>query len=196
MNFINESQRELYWEQGYLVVEQFFSTEGTDEINKLLRNVATKNFAAMLNMDRPEDLLRQSPDSSSEDRAAVSKAVREIQLDVRMVGILEELYGREMTAIQSLIIYKEAGTPFADQAWNPHQDNSYTQNPDGLYIAVGYSLLSLSPENGGLYFYPGSHKEQVLPFAPVEGARQKEGANPGNCCAPPEKYKKKGYCLK
>jgi ectoine hydroxylase-related dioxygenase (phytanoyl-CoA dioxygenase family) len=195
MKFINEDQRKLYWAQGFLVVEEFFAPKESERIYNLLRKVATKNFDVFLNMDRSEDLLKQSPDSAPLAREAVSKAIREVQLDARMVGILEELYEREMTAVQSLIIYKEKGTPFADQAWNPHQDNSYTRNPNGLYIAVGYPLLGLSPENGGLYFYPGSHKEEILPFEPVEGARQKAGANPGNCCLPPEKYKKMDITL-
>ena len=39
-------------------------------------------------------------------------------------------------------------------------------------------------------FYPGSHKEKILPFDFVEGAMQKAGANPGNSCVVPDKYKK------
>jgi ectoine hydroxylase-related dioxygenase (phytanoyl-CoA dioxygenase family) len=190
MEFINEDQHRVYWDKGYLVVEQFFSEKETQGIYRSLRKVASKDFEIMLHLDRAEDLFRQSPDSEPADREEVSKVVREVQVHKRMVGILEELYGREMVVVQSIMIYKEADTPFCDQAWNPHQDNSYVQNPNGMYLAVGYPLLDHSPENGGLYIYPGSHKENLLPMRPVEGAKQKAGESPGNICDVPDKYEK------
>jgi phytanoyl-CoA hydroxylase len=194
--FVDESQFELYSEQGYLIIEGFFSEPELIRIYASLRSVASEDFKVMLNLDRAEDLLEQSPDSDPADRAVVSKMIREIQLNERMVGILEELYGREMVAVQSLIIYKEKGTPYSNQAWNPHQDNSYTQNANGMYLAVGYPLLDCNSENGGLYFYPGSHKEDILPSEDVEGAKQKAGENPGNKCIIPDKYKKVDINLK
>lgn len=197
MEFITEEQNSAYWEKGFLIIEQFVDPEEVDTIYEAMRKVATVDFRAMLNIDRAEDLLRQSPHSDPSHRQDVSKLTREIQLNKRMVGILTELYGREMVAVQSILIYKEQGSPFADQAWNPHQDNSYIMSPNDMYIAVGYPLSDMTPENGGLYFYPGSHKEGVLPNVPVEGANQKAGENPGNLCLEiPDKYKKEDVFLK
>tara|TARA_B100000686_G_scaffold114558_1_gene122079 strand:- start:768 stop:1514 length:747 start_codon:yes stop_codon:yes gene_type:complete len=195
MKFIDENQYKLYWEQGYLAIEQFWETEQADRVRESLRKVANKDFSIMLNVDRDEDLENQSPDSDVYDRKVASKLVREVQLNKRMAGVLGELYRREMVVVQSIIIYKEKGTLFADQAWNPHQDNSYVQSPNDMYIAVGYPLLEFSPENGGLYVYPGSHKEELLPMRPVEGARIKAGESPGNICEIPDQYEKKDISL-
>jgi ectoine hydroxylase-related dioxygenase (phytanoyl-CoA dioxygenase family) len=196
MKFISEEQRKLYWEQGYLIIDGFLGASQAGVINQLLRKVAQEDFKTMLQLDRRDDLLRQSPDSDPDDRAEVSKEIRKLQLNERMVGIVEELYGREMVVVQSIIIYKEAGKPFADQAWNPHQDNSYAQSPNGMYLAVGYPLSDFSPENGGLYLYPGSHKEGLFPWENIEGANQKSGESAGNNITIPDKYKKVDIRLK
>ena len=190
MNFITEDERKFYWEQGYLIIEEFLGASQAGVINKLLRKVASQDFNIMLHLDRSEDLLRQSPDSDPADRAEVSSEIRKIQLDQRMVGILEELYEREMVTVQSIIIYKESGKPFADQAWNPHQDNSYVQNPNGMYLAVGYPLLDFSPENGGLFIYPGSHKDGLYRWEDTEAANQKYGEGAGNKITVPDRYEK------
>ncbi|MDA8560527.1 phytanoyl-CoA dioxygenase family protein [Nitrospinae bacterium] len=196
MKFTTEDERKFYWEQGYLIIEGFLGVSRASAVNQILRKVATEDFSIMLHLDRSDDLLRQSPDSDPDDRAEVSKEIRKIQLNERMVGIVEELYDREMVVVQSIIIYKEAGKPFADQAWNPHQDNSYAQSPNGMYLAVGYPLSDFSPENGGLYLYPGSHKEGLFAWENVEGANQKYGESAGNSLAVPDKYKKVDIRLK
>ena len=195
MKFIDEDQFKLYWERGYLAIEHFLETGQADKIRESLRKVANKDFSIMLNVDRDEDLESQSPDSDVYDRKVASELVREVQLNRRMAGILGELYEREMVVVQSLIIYKEKGTPFADQAWNPHQDNSYIQNPNGMYIAVGYPMLDMTPENGGLYVYPRSHREDILPMRSVEGAKVKVGEKPGNICEIPDQYEKTDISL-
>lgn len=196
MRFVSDEERSSYWEHGYLVIEKFLDTDYAVKIYQLLRSVASKDFNIMLHLDRSEDLLQQSPHSDSEIRAEVSKTIRSVQLNKRMVGILEDLYEREMVTVQSIIVYKEAGKPSADQHWHPHQDNSYAQNPNGMYLAVGYPLLDCSPDNGGLYVYPGSHKEGLYLWDDVEGAKQKYGEGAGNKIVVPEKYEKVDIELK
>jgi ectoine hydroxylase-related dioxygenase (phytanoyl-CoA dioxygenase family) len=108
-----------------------------------------------------------------------------------MVGILEELYEREVACLQSIILFKEKNSSYQSTSWNPHQDNSYPRNKNNLYISVGYALSSFSPENGGFYIYPGSHKEGILPFETNDAAAvSKVGENPGNTCVIPSKYQK------
>ena len=45
-----------------------------------------------------------------------------------IVSILEELQEHEVVALMSQMLFKEAGSRYADQAWQPHQDNVYVQN--------------------------------------------------------------------
>lgn len=197
MRFISEEQHEFYWGNGYLVVEGFFSDGEAETLYETSKKIATCDFKTILNLDREEDVLRQNPESKEKDRKALANLIKWVQFHPRMVGILEELYSREMGTLQSIILFKEKGSPYQSTAWNPHQDNAYIQNKNNLYLAVGYPLMDFSPENGGFYIYPGSHKEDILPFEHNNAASQsKVGENPGNKCEIPDKYEKMDVCLK
>tara|TARA_B100000686_G_scaffold114558_1_gene122086 strand:+ start:11416 stop:12162 length:747 start_codon:yes stop_codon:yes gene_type:complete len=196
VKFISKDQFKFYWENGYLIIENFFSHEEAEYIHQALNDIARKDFKPLLNMDRIEETLKQNPDCDPKDMKRTAKIVRETQCNPKMVSILEELYERELQSIQSLIVYKRKSSPYKDQAWNSHQDNSYIQNPNNLCFAVGYPLIDISPKNGGLYVYPGSNKEDVLPVRQAEGINQKIGKKPGNACEIPSHYKKLDIFLK
>jgi YVTN family beta-propeller protein len=55
-------------------------------------------------------------------------------------------------------------TPDGRQAWVPHQDATYVDAKDGTYIQVHIFLVQNKKENGGLYYYSGSHREPKLPY--------------------------------
>ena len=191
MRFINNEQFEFYWGNGYLVIEKFFSCGEVEIFYESAKKVAASDYRTLLNLDREEDILKQNPDSNKEDREALAKLIKWIQFHPRMIGILEELYKREMATLQSIILFKENGSPYQSTAWNPHQDNAYVQNKNNLYLAVGYPLHEFSPDNGGFYIYPGSHKEGILPYEYNENAaKSKVNESPGNKCEIPEKYEK------
>ena len=190
MRCISEEQDQFYWENGYLIIKNFFTNEEVEQLYQALNSVARKDFRPLLHIDREEEMIKQNPDCDPENRKHAAKLIRGVQCNPRMVALLEELYKKELQTIQSLMVYKKKPSPYEDQAWNPHQDNSYVQNPNNLCFAVGYPLLDFSPKNGGLYVYPGSHKEGVLPMIPVAGIMHKKGEKPGNICEIPSQYKK------
>jgi phytanoyl-CoA hydroxylase len=197
MRFISKEQHDFYWENGYLVVEEFFSSGEAENLYETAKKIATSDFKTILNLDREADVLSQNPASKEEDREALANIIKWVQFHPRMVGILEELYAREMATLQSIILFKENGSPYQSTAWNPHQDNSYIQNKNNLYLAVGYPLMDFFPENGGFYIYPGSHKEGILPFELNNAAsKSKVGENPGNKSKIPDKYEKLDIRLK
>jgi len=94
------------------------------------------------------------------------------------------------THCRPTFFFKRPGTPYAAQEWNPHQDNSYPRAEPLAYSAVEIALADQSPQTGSMYFYPGSHKEGLLPFEEMTGYREKSGAKPGNRCEVPAKYEK------
>lgn len=197
MKFISKEQYDFYWGNGYLINEKFFSEGEADLFYESAKKIATKDFKTILHLDREEDLRCQNPDSKEEDRKAIANLTRWMQFHPRMVGILEELYGREMVTLQSIILFKEKGSPYQSTAWHPHQDNAYIKNKKNLYLAVGYPLMDFFPENGGFYIYPGSHKENILPFEFNKAAAKSEvDEKPGNKCEIPEKYEKLDIHLK
>ena len=162
----------VYKENGYLVVKDLFSSEECDRFLETAKSHADEKFSAILNLDR------------------TVPALREVMKDPKIVQILEALQGAEVVGLMSQILFKEAGSPYASQAWNPHQDNAYPQAADGAYITINLFLRDADPENGGMYIYPGSHNEGTLPFEPTISYREKAGSNPGNPCKVPPQYKR------
>lgn len=171
---LTRKEIDFYNENGYLVVEELFSSEECDKILSVCEQYADAEFHNIINLDRQDQRLR------------------DVIRDPRIVNIVETLQGgRENVALMSQILFKRVGTPYASQAWNPHQDNSYPQAKKGTYMQINLSLAASDEENGGLYFYPGSHNEDILPFEPTISYREKPGSQPGNKITNiPSKYKK------
>lgn len=117
--------------------------------------------------------------------------------DPRQISLLRQLHegpyeeragktGLKWGGLMTQVIFKEAGTQYGDQAWNPHQDNSYVLNPNGLYVTTNTFFADADMENGTMYIYPGSHKKGILPFEEIKSYREEKGKNPGNMAAIPE----------
>ncbi len=218
---LSQDQINRYHRDGYLVVPQVFSHTECDEILTRIRSYANKDFAAIMNPDRPEYLLVQYPacsysmkedsdadnignfvdkvrgiieNSNTFESAGIlglsvsdlerlfdnSRFLRNVMRDPRKVSILETLQGREVSALMSQMLFKEAGTPYADQGWKPHQDNAYPKNLNGQYITTNLFLADADKENGTLYIYPGSHKLGLLDCDATLSYREAKGTSPGN----------------
>ena len=220
---LSRDQISSYRQDGYLVVPNVFSHDECDYILDKIRLYANRDFAAIMNPDRPEFLLAQLPEckyaiSDTEDAPAIgiyvdrvqevlaryddnhSKArefeikesiledllntslfLREVMRDTRQKNILETLQEREVVALMSQMLFKEAGTRYArEQAWKPHQDNAYPQNPNGQYITTNLFLADANKENGTLYIYPGSHKLGLLSAESAPSYREAKGKAPGS----------------
>ena len=159
---LRQDQINFFHDNGYLVVDNLFSEEECDAINKLTRKHADNSFAAILNPDRKFEEIR-----------SVMKAPK-------IVSILQTLANTEVVGLMSQVLFKEAGSPYAGQAWNPHQDNTYPQTPNGEYVTINIALQDQDIENGCLYIYPGSHKDGLFPFEPTKSYRENPKSNPGN----------------
>ena len=159
-------------------MEGVFSSSECDKLLETFERHANKDFAAILNLDR------EIPEA------------RAVMKNPKIVSILETLQGENVVGLMSQVLFKKAGSPYASQAWNPHQDNAYPQGRPGAYITINLFLADADPENGGMYIYPGSHREPLLPFEPVKSYREDLGANPGNIVKVPEKYKRADVIVK
>lgn len=157
-----QEQINLYRQNGYLVVPRLFSPEECDVLLAIIKTHADKDFSAILNLDRTVPELR-----------AVMK-------DPGIVRILETLQGAEVVGLMSQVLFKEPGSPYAVQAWNPHQDNAYLQAKPGTCVTIHLFLADHDRTNGGLYVYPGSHAHGLLPAVPTVSYHEKPGTNPGN----------------
>lgn len=161
---LTPEQIKSYQDNGYLVVEGLFTPEESEAINQVARTKADEKFSAVMNPDRELSYLR------------------DVMKLPRIVSILEALQGKEVVGLMSQILFKEAGSPYAPQAWNPHQDNAYPKSK-GEYITINIALKPMDVENGCLYMFPGSHKEGLYPCEETVSYREIPGSNPGNTVA-------------
>jgi phytanoyl-CoA hydroxylase len=103
-----------------------------------------------------------------------------------IVGIMRQILGDKISAIQSQFFYGKPGTP----GFQPHQDNRFVNAPAGQFASVWIALTDVSKENGGLYMYPGTHREPLLDVVEVpfeESLLQDRNALRLRCVIP-EKY--------
>lgn len=191
----------FYRENGYIVVEDLFSSEECEAVLGIYKRYAKPDFRGIMNLERGTVEYKETVDGKEvaerltvdeEDTSAVWRMVS----NSRVVKILDVLQGAEAVHLQSMLLFKEAGSPYAKQAWNPHQDNAYPQADYGMYITGNIAFADQDPSNGGMYIYPGSHLEPILPNVPVKSFNEKPGSNPGHCVEVPPQYGAVDLCLK
>lgn len=184
---------EFYQNNGFLVVEKIFTSGECDDIVAVFERYARPDHRGIMNLDRGfieyEEVIDgkeiiEIVDVDLKDSAAIWGVMRRPSI----VTILDILQQGETVALQSMFLFKKVGTRYASQAWNPHQDNAYPLADYGLYITGNITLTDQDPENGGMYIYPGSHKEPVLPNEKMKSYQEDAGENPGHRVEVPEKF--------
>jgi len=81
-----------------------------------------------------------------------------------IVSTIERLIGGRGVGLQTEFFYCKPGV----RGFAKHQDNYFVEAPDDSFASAWIALTDVSPENGGLYGYPGSHKEGRLPVRPID----------------------------
>ena len=197
---VSKEQHDFYWENGYLIIENLVSSDVWTDLLGDLREFHDDNWASVMNPDRPEFLISQCIDRFPKDEKIkeqtewikhafdVSERVRSLMKNKGIVSALESLYEEDVSALMSHILWKEPGSPYANQWWHPHQDNSYAKNPVGKYFTTNLFFQDASPENGMINIYPGTHKYGLLPYKPQVSYHEDIGAVPGNETIFPEDY--------
>ncbi len=104
-----------------------------------------------------------------------------------IVSIVEKLVGAPASGLGGEFFFMRPGTP----GWLMHQDNAYVQAPADRFVSVWIALCDIGPENGALYFYPGSHTEGTLKVVDVAQPLIDEGQNisaQARHCLLPDEY--------
>jgi ectoine hydroxylase-related dioxygenase (phytanoyl-CoA dioxygenase family) len=102
-----------------------------------------------------------------------------------IVDIVERVLGGTASGLGGEFFYMKPGTP----GFSSHQDNAYVQAPPDAFISVWTALIDVTAENGGLIFYPGSHKLGALETRKIArpiGPGQNPGAQATECIMPPD----------
>jgi phytanoyl-CoA hydroxylase len=199
---LSETQIKFYNDNGYLVLDDVHSQEYTERFLSAIRRHANKDFAAILNPDREDELIkndeRPKSDLTLEEIKETSNLCKEVISNKKIINVLRTLQNNDIVGLSSQMIFKEAYSTYSSQAWLPHQDNRYIDNQNAQYITANWFLRNADPENGGIYVYPGSHKLSLLPAPDKKSYRENSNTNPGRECQIPEEFvdKKKNIILK
>ncbi len=78
----------------------------------------------------------------------------------------EQLVGGAVSGLQTQVLYTLPGTP----GFNVHQDNYYIQTTPDALVSAWVALEDAATDNGGIFAYPGSHREPILPVEDVPDA--------------------------
>jgi len=175
---LTREQKVFYRRNGYLVVDGILPPAECDAALKIFEQHADKDYLGIMNLDRKVE------------------AIRNIMKDPKIVKILETLQDAEVVGLQTMFLFKKLGSPYAKQAWNPHQDNAYPLARWGAYVTANIPFEDQDQENGCIVIYPGSHVDDVLPNEQVKSFQEAPGSRPGHCVQVPPEYKKVDLILK
>ena len=174
LSFYNDSQQVIknFHEYGFHIEKNFLEPEYCD----LLVEQANQLEAARDNNFRPALMPHKE-----------NKVFLEAMKNKKAVEILAALLGGNPMGVQTQFFYCKPGT----RGFSLHQDNFYIQANPNVFISIWVALVDTSVSNGGLYIYPGSHKEGNLPVRKLnldDNIYQDKNANNEETVVP-EKYK-------
>lgn len=155
---LTKEEQNTYQENGYLIVDSLYTSRECDNFLEEAMLYAEKinddKYSAVLNIHR------------------YVPCFLSIMKNKKIVQMVKQVQNHDVTGLHSQFIYKIAGTAYAKQSWNPHQDNSYVHANYGEFVVVHLFLDDSDKENGGLYFYESSHKEELLDYENVVSWRE------------------------
>ncbi len=173
---ISDEQIQFFDDNGYIMVPGVFEAPVCEEIIRIAEEHAEEDYSVYLNIHRKVPLFL------------------EIMRDPVLVNLVKAVQRHKIVGLNDQFLYKKPGTTYAKQSWQPHQDNAYPKAPSGAYMQMHIFLVASDKENGGLYAYPGSHREELLPYEYVQSWREKVDPDgitrPGWKCDIPPQYEK------
>lgn len=143
--FPGEVQQQLLsWsDKGYLILPHFFDASATGAIlGEIERLVETHQ-------------LHPTPDNKLMFANRISATIRAITYDQRLTDLLSFLLDKKVAPFQTINFVHGSNQ-------RAHSDSIHmTTYPLGYLIAVWIALEDTNPDNGPLFYYPGSHR---LPY--------------------------------
>ena len=134
----------LTWSKnGYVILEKFLSDETVDAINEEIDRLVKERKVEFKYGKKIMFAMH------------ISKLIRDIGADERLMTILNLLMGKEVELFQSINFVEGSEQ-------KTHSDSFHmTTYPYGNLIAVWIALEDITADSGPLHYYPGSHK---LPY--------------------------------
>jgi hypothetical protein len=140
-----ESDKKLaqeYNENGFVVVSGLFSESQINQVQQEAEKAFDKNFPIKTYRD----------EQRIQDLWMASEAVKNLSCHPSLLSILEMLYGREAIPFQTLNFR-------VGSQQRAHSDTiHFSSLPARFMCGVWVALEDITPDNGAVFYYPGSHK--------------------------------------
>ena len=167
---LSQSQREFYFENGYLLVESFIEQEWLDRLRAAI-DAQVERSRAVTASDAVFDLepshsaesprLRRVSSPCDEDPAFWNYLIQS-----RLGDLLEDVLGPDVKFYQAKLNFKWAKGG-AEVKW--HQDVPFFPHSNDAVLTCGTYLYDCGPEQGPLGVIPGSHKGEIFDHYNSEG---------------------------
>ena len=164
MYALSPEQVKSYQENGYLVVEGLVSPEETSEI----KAEATRLCRGEFDVPGVVPVAEGETDEEALSRYLcihhphkVSPLMESSALHPKVADVLTQLIGPNVKCMQTMLFIKPPGFP--GQAY--HQDERYIPTEDHSLTGAWIALDDATLENGCLWVIPGTHKDNIYPWA-------------------------------
>lgn len=167
---LTEEQQKSYWDDGYIVVKGVLSPEEVEQYKTRASQIARGDFPPGGEKMLVRDVRVAKGEYTPEDpEMGMWKLLQPDWHDPlfkkfpeteNMLDVVEALIGPDIKCFLTMMIYKP---PKLDGVHHPfHQDKSYFNfGPADKIVGIWIALDRATPENGGMIFIPGSHKEFI-----------------------------------
>ncbi|AEI40957.1 phytanoyl-CoA dioxygenase family protein [Paenibacillus mucilaginosus] len=152
-------QKEHFDTEGYLIVKGLFKEEELTEIERTFEEIGSRTVPGYFEPNLQAgtaDPLSRYPRVMHPHR--FNETARRYLLHLPVLAVLEDLYGEEALAAQSMFYYKPPGS--RGQAL--HQDNFYLKVEPGNCIAAWTAVDAADEENGGLLVVPKTSGHEIV----------------------------------
>jgi ectoine hydroxylase-related dioxygenase (phytanoyl-CoA dioxygenase family) len=164
-HLLTSEQLKNYRENGYLVIEGLVSPEEVEE----LRAETTRLCRGVYPIPGIEPGAAGASDTEAlakylciHQPHKVSPVIRRYAAHPGIAAVLAQLIGPNVKCMQSMLFIKPP--QFPGQAY--HQDERYIPTEDRSLTGAWIALDDATIRNGCLWVIPGSHREEILPWAP------------------------------
>ncbi|CAK1583217.1 unnamed protein product [Parnassius mnemosyne] len=159
---LTPEQKQFYKDNGYILIKNPFTEE---ELTRLCNEY--ENLFQRKNQDKTESSWVGSDDNFRENNGPYTvKGIHNLQMHHAEFG--KVLYHEELLdALEDIMETKNIALHHTKAHYKPpergasypmHQDYHYFPYKNDSMVAAFINLDDSSPENGGLFVYPGSHK--------------------------------------
>ena len=163
---------EQYREAGFVSIDGVYDADTVEGLKDAIADLAIRDLPPKTqlqfeNLAAGKDLAAMGVDERLDHiRKFMTFMGLEPRLDAaayepRLLRVVEALLGAEAEVYQDMALLKPPGIG-REKPW--HQDHAYFDLPEGTpIVGVWIALDRVTPENGGMHFLPGGHRQGIIP---------------------------------